>query len=879
MKQALSILAIILFSASSTFAQVPESFKYQAIVRNAAGDIISNQFVRIQMQIIEGSSSGSSVYSEIHTPTTNNFGLINLNIGEGTVESGNFSTIAWDSNSYFVKISIDISGGTTYTEMGTSQLLSVPYALHAKTSETSINDEVDDADADPSNELQSISILGNDITLSEGGGSVTIPSSALWTESGSNLYYNAGNVAVGTNSPEANSNIYIYRPAGDFGAGKSGIYSNRRGASGAANGGTAWSASGIDAAIKGYSYYGNNYSAGVAAFSYLDYNNSSALVAAEYGGASSALLAYKDTDSKIWSGFFNGDVNFTGNLYQNGTLFTGGSGSSLWSQNGSNVYYNSGNVGIGTTSPTNKLTINGGSDVNGTNGGFLQLGLNTGSNIGIDNNEIQARNNGNPSSLLLQCAGGIFRVHSEIAGKEFSVLDNGNVGIGTNNPTDKLDIRGKIRITQGNDYDVWIQGGSVHSGEERNLAILGLDEDFGDILIINHGGEYENGTILEGKVGVGTRSPNAKLDVKGDTDDVILFEVKDKDGNPVFSVYPDYVRVTVPDDGVKASHHGAFVVSGRSTKGDKGTIDITRLTKGNYLIGHDAGTNINTTGIRNTIFGFEAGKSLLGGKDNVAIGYEALRSNTNGTDNIAIGTSALKNFNRNDSEGYNVGIGRQVMLEQTTGHSNVAIGWTALRNGTSNVRVTAIGYNAGYSSSSLSYENSTALGYYSRITAHHQVRIGNSNVTSIGGYANWTNISDERFKTNVKENVKGLDFITKLRPVTYNLDMDAIANFNNIPDSLRLYEAEKLKKSELQIGFIAQEVEAVANELDFDFHGVDKPKNKESHYGLRYVEFVAPLVKAVQEQQVMIKIQQIEINDLKLENKEIKKRLEALENK
>jgi hypothetical protein len=100
--------------------------------------------------------------------------------------------------------------------------------------------------------------------------------------------------------------------------------------------------------------------------------------------------------------------------------------------------------------------------------------------------------------------------------------------------------------------------------------------------------------------------------------------------------------------------------------------------------------------------------------------------------------------------------------------------------------------------------------------------------------------------------VPGLTFINKLRPVTYHLDMNAIASFYNTPDSLRLKESEALKGNMLQTGFIAQEVEKAANELGFDFSGVDKPKNSTDHYGLRYAEFVVPLVKGMQEQQAMI---------------------------
>jgi galactitol-specific phosphotransferase system IIB component len=185
-----------------------------------------------------------------------------------------------------------------------------------------------------------------------------------------------------------------------------------------------------------------------------------------------------------------------------------------------------------------------------------------------------------------------------------------------------------------------------------------------------------------------------------------------------------------------------------------------------------------------------------------------------------------------------------------------------------------LGYSA--FSAGESYTNSTGIGYNAQPGASNTVRIGDGFVTSIGGYAAWTNLSDGRFKTNVKENVAGIDFIMKLRPVTYNLDMNAIAKFNNTPDSLRLPESEKLKGTEIQIGFIAQEVEQAAQSLGFDFHGVDKPKNETSHYGLRYAEFVVPMVKAMQEQQVVIVQLKQENEELKQQIKEILKRLEEM---
>ncbi|HMQ45215.1 MAG TPA: hypothetical protein PKC63_12800, partial [Mariniflexile sp.] len=106
---------------------------YQAIVRNASDKILANQAVGVQISILQ---NGSSVYTETHNATTNANGLINLEVGAGTQQSGAFGTINWGSDTYFIKTEIDVTGGTNYTISGTSQLVSVPYALHAKTAET-----------------------------------------------------------------------------------------------------------------------------------------------------------------------------------------------------------------------------------------------------------------------------------------------------------------------------------------------------------------------------------------------------------------------------------------------------------------------------------------------------------------------------------------------------------------------------------------------------------------------------------------------------------------------------------------------------------------------------------------------------------------------
>jgi hypothetical protein len=133
MKKLHTLLAVILITAT-TFAQVPESMSYQAIVRDSGGNLVSNLPVGMQISILQGSSSGTVVYAENHTESTNVNGLVTLEIGLGTATTGTFAIIDWAAGPYFIKTETDPTGGTNYTITGTSQLMSVPYALYAKTS-------------------------------------------------------------------------------------------------------------------------------------------------------------------------------------------------------------------------------------------------------------------------------------------------------------------------------------------------------------------------------------------------------------------------------------------------------------------------------------------------------------------------------------------------------------------------------------------------------------------------------------------------------------------------------------------------------------------------------------------------------------------------
>ena len=133
MKKLFTLLAIV--TTITIFAQAPQGFNYQATVRNSSGQLLLNQDVLVKFNILQNSANGTIVYSETHTANTDDLGQINLVVGQGAAPTGTFSTINWGSGSYY--LGIELNSGSGYVAMGTTQLLSVPYALYALNSGTS----------------------------------------------------------------------------------------------------------------------------------------------------------------------------------------------------------------------------------------------------------------------------------------------------------------------------------------------------------------------------------------------------------------------------------------------------------------------------------------------------------------------------------------------------------------------------------------------------------------------------------------------------------------------------------------------------------------------------------------------------------------------
>lgn len=262
----------------SAGAQTPQAFNYQGIARDNKGNAITNKNISLRLSILSGSATGTAEYVETHAVTTDAFGLFTLPVGGGSVVSGSFSNISWGANTKFLKVEMDPAGGTSYLFMGTSQLLSVPYALYSEksgntykagtgieiagdtikntapdkplkltgTGATTITgtypdftisstDNVDDADIDPKNEIQNLNITGGRINLTNGGtiklpdssatneiqklsrtgskislsggGDILLPDSNYWRKNGDSLYYEKGFVGIGTKSPKAELQI------------------------------------------------------------------------------------------------------------------------------------------------------------------------------------------------------------------------------------------------------------------------------------------------------------------------------------------------------------------------------------------------------------------------------------------------------------------------------------------------------------------------------------------------------------------------------------------------------------------------------------------------------------------------------------------------
>ena len=348
------------------------------------------------------------------------------------------------------------------------------------------------------------------------------------------------------------------------------------------------------------------------------------------------------------------------------------------------------------------------------------------------------------------------------------------------------------------------------------------------------GGTITGNTTIQGNLTLKSSSSNYGNKINfGDGDYVHLYEVSD-----------DKLEI-------KASNIN-FVVSGNITK--NGNTFGEKMTKSEI----DSIMKGTGTGRDNTALGYDTLQNNTTGNENVALGYTTLRYNTIGSGNTAVGTGALQN---NTTGEYNTAIGDTALLSNTTGGGNIAIGKSALlqSNGNDN---TAIGHSALILAST--YNNCTGLGQNSQVTGSNQVQLGDTSATVYAQKALVTR-SDARDKIDIEDSPLGLNFILQLRPRKYRMNSrEAYFEPGQERDFSAQNDGSKAGKRP-HYGLVAQEVKEVMNELNVDFAGYldSKIDGGEDVLSLGYTEFIAPMIKAIQEQQQMIEELQKQIEEWK----------------
>ncbi len=562
-----------------------------------------------------------------------------------------------------------------------------------------------------------------------------------------------------------------------------------------------------------------------------------------------------------------GQWNLTGNSNATTTSVLGTTNSiplSLVTKNVKRLVIDTlGRVGIGTATPSNILTVKGtgsapaASWVNAGAPLFVGFGETTVGNSDFILSMASAAANARPVFVGRRSRGTLAAPTVSINNDQLmSFLASGFDGTGFQNPAaidfyvDGVPTAGNVpgRIS-------FVTGGNGTNRAER-LKIGSTGN-----IAFNNTQLYVQQT--DGAIGVGTATPGASalIDMNSTNKGLLLPRMTKAQKNAISS--PATGLLLYQTDDIT----GFYYSYGGSWKPLK-VVDSV-----NSLLGYSSG-DLLAGGYGNTAVGNFSLQSLTIGNNNTAAGFQALNKNAVGFENAAFGAGAL---NVNDSGNYNTAIGNNSLPNNKGGNYNSGVGYWSLffQNGDNN---SALGFSAGdYTSGSSegtflgtqtqagnNLNNITALGYGATVSGSNSVRIGNTAVTSIGGQVGWSNFSDGRFKKNVKENVPGLEFISKLRPVTYNLDIKGMDNAfetvngknsmttNGVKHEKPQPSASEVKAKEekakiVYTGFIAQEVEQTAKNLNYDFSGVDVPKNKKDFYGLRYSEFVVPLVKSVQE--------------------------------
>jgi hypothetical protein len=375
-------------------------------------------------------------------------------------------------------------------------------------------------------------------------------------------------------------------------------------------------------------------------------------------------------------------------------------------------------------------------------------------------------------------------------------------------------------------------------------------------------------------VGIGTSSPASKLHIVGRI--TPKFPNADKD-NIAIGAGAGNTSQTGINNILFGYEAGKSIISGNNNffAGYRSGQAFTQNQfGGNIFIGEDVGY-YSTSGSDNILLGKFAGKRYINPSNIIAIGQKAgggglTASFSNIGPSVFIGGLSGQFCAGN----YNVMVGYASGFSNTTGSNNVNLGYWAGSANTTGSKNLFIGTNSGNmnqtgekiicigdqsNTNSANLINSTAIGSSSIVNASNKIWLGNTTTEYIGGLLSWNTPSDALFKENISGNVPGLAFISLLQPKSYTFNTKKFTEHlvQMMPDSMQQkYLSEDFGASSAirRTGFLAQEVDEACNTIGYDFDGITKPdpENPTSHYSISYASFVVPLVKAVQEQQVLI---------------------------
>ncbi|WP_375722244.1 tail fiber domain-containing protein [Saccharicrinis sp. FJH54] len=741
---------------------------YQAVIRNADSELVMNSSIGMQISIIQGSISGTSVYVERHFPTTNENGLVSLEIGTGTIISGVFADIDWSTGPYFIKTETDLNGGANYTITGINQLLSVPYALYAQEAGNK-----DDADADPENEIQDISLIGTELTLSKGS---TVDLSILQDGFEKNTDDQTLSIDGHKLSIEDGNTVTLPDNVNDADADP-------------------------ENELQDISLVGNELS---------------------ISGGSTVTLAQEG-------------ITITPNIL-------------IGEATGENSDPTRDIVAIGDSALFN-------------NGIEIVYSYNAKYNTAVGSRALRSNTKGDGNTAI-----GYMAMYYNISGWENTA--NGYMALYHNTTGDRntangyralfSNTTGSYNTANGHYTMTYNQTGSNNTA--NGFSALFKNTDGCNNTATGYYALYSNETGSDNTAnGYKALCYNSTGSYNTATGNYALFSNTtghDNTANGQYALNSNQTGWNNTANGIESLYS--------NTEGHDNT------ASGYYAL------NGNTTGNYNVATGNNALLSNTTASDNTALGRAAMKNNTTGYENTATGSWALLS---NTEGNFNSAYGRASMYHNSVGNYNTAIGYESLNNNLSGNNNVAVGYHAGWGVTSSNFDNCTFVGSNSypsvgrsnvtmlgygitnaQCTGSNQVLLGNTSVSQIRAQVgSLTTYSDARFKTNIKENVAGLDFIMKLKPVTFNKKPSEL--FKIWGEEVNSNSDEAVENIRY-IGFLAQDVEKAANEAGFEFPGIDIPQNEKEVYTLRYNDFIMPLVKSIQEQQEMIKSQKTIIDEL-----------------